>query len=127
MTASETASDEVDPREVVDRIWQAIRDGNVVTCSNCEEELPSDEPCDADEDGEHSPDQDFDDPPDDQPARVLELALKIEVPNDGYDYATDVTGRLEHLLSLLNLHPLVSAAGTGGPTGSGYVREVERV
>jgi hypothetical protein len=118
------ARGERDPREVVEGIEQAIRDGAVSTCRECSIELPDDGPCGTAEDGQHDPDMVVWEPPQDAPERVVELALRVRVPNDGYDYGTDVAGRLEGLLSLLTLHPLVSMAGTAGPTGSGYVEDV---
>lgn len=114
-----------DPREVVARIEQQIQDERVAACSECAEDLPNAERCEVSDDGEHVPDQELHDPPDDKPTRWIELALRVRVPNDDYDYLSDVVGRLETLLALLNLHPLVSGAGTAGPSGSGFVREVD--
>ena len=111
--------------EVLDQIDQTITETRVVTCRECSTVLPDDTLCPDTEDGQHDPDQVTWEPGDGEPqTREIALALSVHVPNDGYDYTVDVTGRLELILSLILLHPLISRATTRGRTGSGYAGEI---
>jgi hypothetical protein len=56
----------------------------------------------------------------DEPAtRTIPVRFGIEVPDDGYDYALDLDGRLEHLADLMLEHPQVTSVTSAGRTGSG--------
>jgi hypothetical protein len=92
------------------------------TCRECSAYLPADdEHCPTSEDGQHEPDMVLSDPPEDEPTRDVTVQFKIRVPNDDYDYHVDISGRLEWMLSLMLLHPLVTSVETSGPSGSGWV------
>jgi hypothetical protein len=81
--------------------------------------------CPVSEDGTHDPSHELDEPPEDEPTRDIRIEFWATVPNDGYDYHTDVTGRLEQVSAFVLAHPLVSSVQTGGVSGSGYVEERE--
>jgi hypothetical protein len=116
--------------ETIRRLDQEIADADVVTCRNCSTPLPApdDTPCPHGQEhaGQHDPDHVAWEPAlHEPPTRRIGVAFALTVPNDGHDYATDVTGRIEQLLALLLLHPRVGAVSTGGPTGSGYTGDPE--
>jgi len=99
----------------------AVAAAKIVTCRECNTVLPDDGACPETSDGQHDPDHVTWEPDeDDPPTQRIALALSITVPNDGYDYSVDITGRLEQILSLVLLHPLITEVGTRGATGSGY-------
>lgn len=98
---------------------------SLVTCRECDEELPDDKRCEASEDGEHTPDMELYDPPEDQPTREIRVEWVVRVPNDGYEYFPDVVGRLERMGALLLLDPYVTSVTTGGQGGSAWVEDVE--
>lgn len=52
---------------------------------------------------------------------VIDVAYRLRVADDGYDWGVDVDGRLEGPLGALAELPGVVEASTGGPSGSGFV------
>lgn len=96
----------------------------LVTCHHCSAELPSTRPCPG---GQHDPDlTELNEPPADAPVRYIRLDLVITVPNDGYDYRTDISGRLERIGGRMLDDYLVTGVGTWGASGSGWVEDVEK-
>jgi hypothetical protein len=61
----------------------------------------------------------------------INLALTVSVPNDGYDYAVDIDGRIEEVAAAIIDHTtFVTSVATEGPSGSGFVgtqRDVHEV
>lgn len=111
--------------DVHDDLDDSEQDDDLVTCSECSAELPSDEPCPVSEDGEHQPDMEISAPPADDPTRLITVQSTIEVPNDGYDYFIDVGGRLERIFGRMLRDRLVTSVRTSGPSGSGWICDGE--
>lgn len=106
-------------------------DDEIVSCRECRVTLrdgdllpAASERCAVSEDGEHMPDMEIHEPPADDPTRDIRLNLVVTVPNDGYDYSTDVGGRIERIMRRLLDDHLVTSVSTSGRTGSGYVEDV---
>jgi len=97
----------------------------LVTCRDCSAELPADGPCEVSEDGEHNPDMEIHEPPADDPTRQIRVNFVLTVPNDNYDYHVDVGGRLERICRHMLDDRLVTTVQTSGPSGSGWVEDVE--
>jgi hypothetical protein len=97
----------------IEQLDQAIANGSTATCRECSKDLPDDSECEFATDRKHDPGQVLWKPDiNEKDFRKIDVEFSVRVPNDGYDYATDATGRLGQMLTLLRLHPLVSDAST---------------